>query len=145
MPHMPKNVYNMAGKLEFSEVATLIRSSEIFVGPDTVVTHLAAATGAPTVALYGPTNPVKWAPWPHGYERDKNPFKRNGTQRVGNVLLIQGPGNCVPCHQEGCDGHRQSISRCMEELDAETVIRGLKSIIKNVHGYERPLRSHTAG
>ena len=33
-----------------------------FIGHDTGVTHLAAAIGTPTVALFGPTNPDLWAP-----------------------------------------------------------------------------------
>jgi heptosyltransferase-3 len=33
-----------------------------FVGHDTGVTHLAAAVGTPTVALFGPTDPNVWAP-----------------------------------------------------------------------------------
>jgi len=125
LSRMARNVVNLAGKLTFREVTSLLRSCKVYVGPDTAVTHLAAATGAATVALYGPTNPVKWAPWPYGYRQDKNPFDRQGTQRVGNVLLIQGQGDCVPCHQEGCDRHRRSKSRCLEELSPRTVIEGV--------------------
>jgi heptosyltransferase-3 len=127
------NVVNLAGELTFGEVALLLRRCKVYIGPDTVVTHLAAATGASTVALYGPTNPVKWAPWPHGYSRDENPFDRRGTQRVGNVLLLQGEGDCVPCHQEGCDRHRRSKSRCLEELSARTVVEGLEGLLSSAN------------
>jgi heptosyltransferase-3 len=34
----------------------------LFIGHDTGVTHLAAAIGTPTVALFGPTDPDLWAP-----------------------------------------------------------------------------------
>ena len=129
MSRMPGKVVNLAGELTFAEVTLLLHSSKLYIGPDTAVTHLAAATGAPTVALYGPTNPVKWAPWPHGYSRDENPFGRKGTQRVGNVLLIQGEGECVPCHEEGCDRHRKSTSRCLEELSAQAVIEGADRLL----------------
>ena len=74
MSGMPEGVVNLAGKLAFWEVALLIGSSKVYIGPDTAVTHLAASTGTPTVALYGPTNPVKWAPWPHGYRQEKTPL-----------------------------------------------------------------------
>jgi heptosyltransferase III len=130
MMKAPATVVNLTGKLKFAEVAKLIASSRVYVGPDTAVTHLAAATGAPTVALYGPTNPVKWAPWPHGFREDRNPFERTGTQHVGNVVLVQGAGDCVPCHEEGCDRHRQSKSRCLEELDGATVIRAIESALR---------------
>jgi heptosyltransferase-3 len=121
---------DLTGKLKFSETAKLIASCRVYVGLDTAVTHLAAATGAPTVALYGPTNPVKWAPWPRGFKEDRNPFERTGTQRVGNVVLVQGPGDCVPCHEEGCDHHRQSKSRCLEGLGGATVIRAIESALR---------------
>jgi len=120
---------DLTGKLKFSETAKLIGSCKLYVGLDTAVTHLAAATGAPTVALYGPTNPVKWAPWPHGFREDRNPFKRTGSQQVGNVVLVQGSGECVPCHEEGCDHHRQSKSRCLEGLDGATVIRAIEKAL----------------
>ncbi len=35
---------------------------DLFVGSDSVVTHLAAATGTPTIALFGPTDPRIWGP-----------------------------------------------------------------------------------
>ncbi len=133
-PHMPDSVVNVAGKLRFSEVAELIRSCAVYVGPDTAITHIAAATGAPTVALYGPTNPLKWAPWPHYYALNKPPFAKVGTQRVNNVMLVQGPGQCVPCHEEGCDRHKQSRSRCLDELDSTAVIRAVDAFI----GHTRP-------
>lgn len=129
MLNMPERVINLAGKLRFSEVAQLIKASTIYIGPDTVVTHIAAATGVPTVALFGPTNPLKWAPWPRGYTKDKSPFAKVGTQRVNNVLLVQGTGDCVPCHQEGCERHKLSGSSCLDELSSQTVIRALDAFV----------------
>jgi len=43
-------------------LAALLRPAGVFVGNDSGVTHLAAASGAPTVALFGPSDPVRWAP-----------------------------------------------------------------------------------
>ena len=54
------------GILTWAELAGLIAAAKVYVGPDTSVTHLAAATGAMTVALYGPTDPRRWGPWPLG-------------------------------------------------------------------------------
>lgn len=118
---------NLVGKLCFSEVAQLIKASRLYVGPDTAVTHLAAATGVPTIALYGPTNPLKWAPWPYNYAEDKTPFAKKGIQQVGNVTLIQHTDDCVPCHEEGCERHRQSSSRCLEALDSTAIIQAIES------------------
>lgn len=41
--------------------AVLARAG-VYVGNDSGVSHLAAAWGAPVLALFGPTNPAQWAP-----------------------------------------------------------------------------------
>jgi ADP-heptose:LPS heptosyltransferase len=42
--------------------AALIGQATVFVGHDSGLTHLAAALGRPTVALFGPTDPEIWGP-----------------------------------------------------------------------------------
>ena len=43
-------------------IAAALASATAFVGNDSGTTHLAAMLGAPTVALFGPTDPRVWAP-----------------------------------------------------------------------------------
>jgi ADP-heptose:LPS heptosyltransferase len=43
-------------------LAALLHHAGLYVGNDSGVTHLAAAWGAPTLALFGPTDPRLWAP-----------------------------------------------------------------------------------
>ncbi len=43
-------------------VAALLDRSWLYVGNDSGITHLAAAVGAHVLALYGPTDPVRWRP-----------------------------------------------------------------------------------
>lgn len=44
------------------EVAALLGKCALFVGHDSGISHLAAATGIPTVVIFGPTDPAVWAP-----------------------------------------------------------------------------------
>jgi len=44
------------------ELATWIRGARLYIGNDSGITHLAAATGAATLTLFGPTAPEVWAP-----------------------------------------------------------------------------------
>jgi ADP-heptose:LPS heptosyltransferase len=44
------------------EIADLLTHCRAMIGNDTGITHLAAAIGAPTVALFGPTDPAVWGP-----------------------------------------------------------------------------------
>jgi heptosyltransferase III len=43
-------------------VAAIARMAAAFVGNDSGVSHLAAATGTPGIVLFGPTDPVRWCP-----------------------------------------------------------------------------------
>ncbi|HET7295379.1 MAG TPA: glycosyltransferase family 9 protein, partial [Vicinamibacteria bacterium] len=43
-------------------LASLLAQASLYVGNDSGVSHLAAAVGAPTLALFGPTDPAVWAP-----------------------------------------------------------------------------------
>lgn len=126
---LPRDAVNVAGKLSLAGVAYLLSKARAYVGPDTVVTHLAAAVGIPTVALFGPSNPVKWGPWPRGYNEDRNPYQMRGTQRVNNVVLLQGGGDCVPCMEEGCERHLASLSDCLQNLPAANAIAALRELL----------------
>ncbi len=113
---------DLAGVLSLAQAADLVAGSRLFVGTDTGMTHVAAATGVPVVVLFGPSNPVKWGPWPSGQDvLGGEPWYMKGSQHQGNVFLVQGSGDCVPCRQEGCDRHRQSASRCLETLSVQEV------------------------
>jgi heptosyltransferase-3 len=129
-PAMPPSTLNAAGQLSLGASACLVSGARLYVGPDTAMTHIAAALGVPTVALFGPTNCVKWGPWPRGHAADANPWRRCGSQRSGNVVLVQGTGACVPCHLEGCDRHAESYSDCLQQLSAARVIAAIEEVIK---------------
>jgi heptosyltransferase III len=62
-----ENVIRSAGHVIIKEqslgvVAAIARMASAFVGNDSGVSHLAAATGTPGVALFGPTDPLRWRP-----------------------------------------------------------------------------------
>lgn len=45
------------------DVMSALQSATLFVGNDSGPAHIAAAFGVPVVALFGPSDPVVWAPW----------------------------------------------------------------------------------
>jgi len=44
------------------ELASWLASARVYLGNDSGITHLAAAVGTPTLAIFGPTDPAVWAP-----------------------------------------------------------------------------------
>lgn len=128
---MPAAALDLAGKLTLGGTGCLLSRAALYVGPDTAVTHMAAALGVPTIALYGPTDPVKWGPWPRDYQGSGNPWRRLGDQSVGRVRLIQGAAACAPCGHEGCGRHIASFSDCLQQMSAAKVIAAIESLLKN--------------
>lgn len=121
---------NLAGTLSLAESAVALKGAALYVGPDTVMTHMAAATGIPTLALFGPSNPVKWGPWPAGWKEAQGPWQRVGSGRHGNVLLLQGVADCVPCMLEGCERHINSPSACLDEMPVSRVIDAVQQLLE---------------
>lgn len=123
---MPPGAVNAVGKLSLGASARLVSRAVVYVGPNMALTHAAAALGVPTIALFDPTNPVKWGPWPRGHAPDANPWRRYGNQRAGNVTLVQGTGACVPCGLEGCRREISSFSDCLQSMPAAKVIAAIE-------------------
>ena len=48
--------------LSLVELSRYFRNVRVFIGNDSGITHLAAYTGCPTIALFGPTDPRRWGP-----------------------------------------------------------------------------------
>jgi heptosyltransferase-3 len=116
-------IHLFTGELNWRQLAALSGHAKLYVGLDTANTHLAASTGVSTIAIFGPTNPQIWGPWVNGFE-GKSPYQAasaDGQQVAGNITLVQGLQDCVPCQLEGCDRHRQSYSACLDSLEFERV------------------------
>jgi len=118
------------GQLNFNQMSTLLSGAALYVGPDTSVTHLAAACGTPLIALFGPINPQLWGPWPRGGPAEQ-PYASNAyRQSRSNVILLQSDLSCVPCNGAGCDKHPGSRSECLETMTVERVVAEALQILR---------------
>lgn len=122
-------IIDACGQLDFNQLVTLLSDAALFIGPDTSITHLATACGAPVVALYGPVDPNLWGPVPVDGLADP-PYQRSGyRQHRGNVILLQGDQACVPCNRAGCDRHDGSVSQCLETMAPERVLEAAAALL----------------
>jgi heptosyltransferase-3 len=129
---------DLSGKLDFNQLVTLFRQAALYIGPDTSVSHLAAATGVPVIAIFGPTNPMRWAPWPASAKAQALFARSALVQQTGNVTLLQSGLHCVPCGRAGCEDHRQSRSDCLVDITPERVLEQAAKVL-------RPVRLASAG
>ena len=63
------------------DLACWLAGARLYIGNDSGITHLAAAVGAPVVAIFGPTDPAIWAP------------------RGGNVRAVSGDLEAITVEQ----------------------------------------------
>jgi lipopolysaccharide heptosyltransferase I len=105
-------------------VVAVLEQCRALVGLDSGPIHLAAALGKPVVAVFGPTEPGRFAPW--------------GSER----LVVRSKASCPACRTARWAGHLTHdvlAHRCMESIGAEDVIRALDEEL------ERGLSARNAG
>jgi ADP-heptose:LPS heptosyltransferase len=101
---------NVARHLELGKIAALLSLSDLYLGNDSGLTHLAAAVCADAVALFGPTDPGEWAP------------------RGRRAAVVSRNVECSPCPgpvMKSCP-HR----KCLTQLTPEAVIGFLRNFAR---------------
>ena len=64
----------------------ILGCAQAFIGNDTGLAHVAAATGVPTVAIFGPTDPKRWSPAGRSVRCVRSATGRIEDTRVDDVL-----------------------------------------------------------
>ncbi len=75
----------VARHLPLPHLAAVLQQCQLFLGHDTGIAHLAGASGAPCLLLFGPTDPAVWAPrntHVHVLEAPCGDFARLSVDRV---------------------------------------------------------------
>lgn len=120
----------LVGRLSLAGIARLLSGCQVYVGVDTLVSHMAAAAGAPTVALFGPVSPLTWGPWPKGVAAVGSPWRKHGSQRCGNVYIVQGMACDAPCGRSSCEQPRNATSLCLDELAPNAVVTAIDRMLE---------------
>ena len=109
-PYGVAGALDLRGKTSLRQLLRIIRQSEIFVGPDSGPTHLAAALGLRTLFLFSGTN--EWARW------------RPLSERAAALRHAVG---CSPCLLERCnvDGHP-----CVSEITPTQVLAEVRAWLR---------------
>lgn len=92
--HLQTPFLDLSGKTTLPQLSAVLGCADVFIGAESGVMHLAAAAGAPLVAIFGPGNAAAWGPW---------------TPESPSVIVRSAP-ECSPCSyidhttglREGC-------------------------------------------
>jgi ADP-heptose:LPS heptosyltransferase len=109
----PNRVLDLAGDVSLLTVAAVIAQLDLFVTGDTGPMHLANAVGTPIVAVFGPSQPWRYAP--------------RGTRDT--VVRIDLP--CSPCNRirrppERCVGHTPD---CLAGIETAQVLAAIDATL----------------
>jgi heptosyltransferase III len=96
--------------LSLPEVSALAARSQIFVGNDSGIAHIAAAVGAPSVVIFGSSNVAHWRPW---------------NKAAAEVVVEQMP--CQPCHGYFCEKFPQP--ECILRVPVERVVAAIDRVL----------------
>ncbi len=114
------SVKNIAGKTSFGELAAQLERCALFIGNDSSPMHLAAAVGTPVIAIFGPTSPQEYGPYP-----PDDPMH----------VSLWHPASAQPCFfmgkmrsSEGC--------RCIESVTLDEVWQAVQQIISGIQSKE---------
>ena len=104
-------VIDLVGKLDLPAVAACLSKCSLYIGNDSGLMHMAAATGIPTLGLFGPSHTELYAPW----------GKRARALRTPQTYddLVGGPGY-----------DRHTVGSLMVGLQPESVIRSAESLLE---------------
>lgn len=121
----------LSGELTLNQMTCLLRRATFYLGLDTAVTHLAASTGVPMVALYGPTFTSRWFPWHNAGDPGQSCPETRGVLRRGNIVVLQKDMDCVPCGKAGCDDSGEFESPCLIEIGIDEVLTAVDLLLKD--------------
>jgi heptosyltransferase-2/heptosyltransferase-3 len=100
----------MAGDTRVGTLAALYERARVVLGPDSGPLHLAAAVGVPTVALFGPADPVEFATW---------------GRRSRHIVLYSGIA-CRPCRVLDWSGDDPRFHPCVREITTARVLEAAR-------------------
>jgi ADP-heptose:LPS heptosyltransferase len=90
--------------LDLSQLAGVLARVTLYIGHDSGVTHLSALLGVPTLALFGPTDPQRWAP------------------QGNHVTILRG----APCICESWERVKKCVEKPCLQVSIEEVLTALK-------------------
>ncbi|HVY71971.1 MAG TPA: glycosyltransferase family 9 protein, partial [Verrucomicrobiae bacterium] len=97
------------GDMTLRQLAALIATSGLFVGVDSAPTHMAAALGVPTVAVFGPTLDQVWSPW------------------TSRGTVARSPCQCIAAGKVLCD--RNKLRECFAALPVSAVQQAIEKVL----------------
>jgi ADP-heptose:LPS heptosyltransferase len=81
--------YNLTGETQVDQLPELLNTADCVLSNDSGPMHLAAALARPLVALFGPTDPARFGPFPVDSQRQRVIRQTDGNMVALNVQEVE--------------------------------------------------------
>ncbi len=105
------SVLNLAGKTTIGELAAQLERCDLFIGNDSSPMHLAAALDIPVIAIFGPTSPQEYGPYPLDDPRHVAIWKNSHGQPCFFLGKMRSCTNCTCMEAITVDDVWEAIQR----------------------------------
>ena len=116
-----ETVIDLAGKTSFGQSAAQIEACELFIGNDSSPMHLAAAVGTPVIAIFGPTSPQEYGPYPLDDPKHIALWHNPKGQPCFFLGKMQPCANCTCMQAVTVEEVWSAVERLIEQTRAEGV------------------------
>ena len=106
------HLIDLAGKVDLLTAYACLKRARLFIGNDSGTMHLAAAAGAPTLGLFGPSDEARYAPW------GEQARTIRGAKTFEQIRQVDPHLNQAMCHM--MDLGVEPVLRAAEQLLADT-------------------------
>lgn len=118
--HLKSPVSDLSTVLSLTQLAALLKKAFLVITNDSAVLHLSSYLNRPTVAVFGPTDDLKYGPW------------------SDNSLVVKKELFCRPCAKAQC---RFGTLECMKIIKPSDVLEAAKKLISGSQAMSYELRA----
>lgn len=102
-------ILDLTGKTTLWQLGAIIKHCDLYITCDSGPMHISAALETPTIALFGPTDPIRHRPYGDGH------------------IVIKKDMICSPCYKREC----KKGALCMEAIHVDDVMESVISMLNN--------------
>ncbi len=106
--HSRYPIVDLSAKTNIVQLACLLKKSKLVITNDSATLHLSSYLNTPIVAIFGPTNEIKYGPW-------------SGIYSIAKKDIF-----CRPCEKAQC---RFGTLKCMQLIKTEDVLRQVRNLL----------------
>jgi len=104
----PQKIINLCAKTNLTQLAALIKQTQLLITNDSAIMHLASYLKIPVVAIFGPTDEKKYGPW------------------SSKSAIVKKDIFCRPCEKAQC---RFGTLKCLTSINPLDVFNQVQSML----------------